>query len=103
MQIEKNDNQIREISYSVYSLDGTETYDKGTLKSAESRCHIKAGKSLGYKIQEAVLQVSLAIGEEKETRKVNFIQELRKQMILQHHNVLHLHRIFIRKHLIRRM
>ena len=62
MQIEKNDNQIREISYSVYSLDGTETYDKGT----------------GYKIQEAVLQVSLVIGEEKETRKVNFYTRIEK-------------------------
>ena len=79
MQIEKNNNQIREISYSVYSLDGTETYDKGTLKSAESEdVTLKLGKSLGYKIQEAVLQVSLAIGEEKETRKVNFYTRIEK-------------------------
>ena len=79
MQIEKNDNQIREISYSVYSLDGTETYDKGTLKSAESEDVIlKLGKSLGDKIQEAVLQVSLVIGEEKETRKVNFYTRIEK-------------------------
>ena len=79
MQIEKNDNQIREISYSVYSLDGTETYDKGTLKSAESEdVTLKLGKSLGDKIQEAVLQVSLVIGEEKETRKVNFYTRIEK-------------------------
>ena len=79
MQIEKNDNQIREISYSVYSLDGTETYDKGTLKSAESEdVTLKLGKSLGDKIQEAVLQVSLVIGEEKEARKVNFYTRIEK-------------------------
>jgi len=79
MQIEKNDNQIREISYSVYSLDGTKTYDKGTLKSAESEdVTLKLGKSLGDKIQEAVLQVSLVIGEEKETRKVNFYTRIEK-------------------------
>lgn len=50
MQIEKNDNQIREISYSVYSLDGTETYDKGTLKSAESEdVTLKSGNHLDIK------------------------------------------------------
>ena len=80
MQIEKNDNQIREISYSVYSLDGTETYDKGTLKSAERRrCHkLKLGKSLGDKSRRQYFRFTLVIGEEKETRKVNFYTRIEK-------------------------
>lgn len=104
MQIEKNDNQIREISYSVYSLDGTETYDKGTLKSAESEdVTLKLGNHLDIKSRRQYFRFRLQSVRRKRQGKLIFIQELRKQMILQHHNVLHLHRIFIRKHLIRRM
>lgn len=79
MQIEKNDNHIREISYSVYSLDGTETYDKGTLKSADSEdVTLKLGDSLEDKAQEAVLQVSLVVGGEKDSKKVSFYTRIEK-------------------------
>lgn len=79
LQIEKNNNEIKEISYSVYSLDGSETYDKGTLKSADSEdVTLKLGDSLGDKAQEAVLQVSLVVGGEKDAKKVSFYTRIEK-------------------------
>ncbi len=73
-------------------------------KSAESEdVTLKLGKSLGDKIQEAVLQVSLVIGEEKETRKVSLIPELIKADDISITMSYISYRIFRPKYLIRRM
>lgn len=66
MNIEENGNEISDIAYEVYSLDGEDKYTEGKadVPDEDGQASLQLGNILSDEVREAVLKVILTTGDE---------------------------------------
>ena len=80
VKLDKEGNKISKVAYTVYSLDGEDTYTKGNIEdiAKDGTASLNLSSAIGESVQEAVLKITLTVGTDKDAKDVNYFTRIEK-------------------------
>ena len=80
VKLDKEGNKISKAAYTVYSLDGEDTYTKGNIEdiAKDGTASLNLSSAIGESVQEAVLKITLTVGTDKDAKDVNYFTRIEK-------------------------